>query len=43
MLAIPWRTLAFGLAAAVVAAVSLGAAAALIAERSDVAEALRVA
>jgi len=43
VLAIPWPTLAFGLAAAVVAAVALGAAAALIAERSDVAEALRVA
>jgi hypothetical protein len=42
-LVIPWPTLALGLAAATGAALLLGAAAVLIAERSDVAEALRVA
>jgi hypothetical protein len=39
----PWTTLALGLAAAVVAGAVLGALAAAIAGRSDVAEALRVA
>jgi hypothetical protein len=40
---VPWPTLGFGLLAAVVAAVLIGAAAVVLAARSDVAEALRVA
>jgi len=43
VLVLPWPTLGLGLAAAVCAAAVLGAAAATLAARSDVAEALRVA
>jgi hypothetical protein len=43
VLTVPWSTLGLGLAAAVGAAVLIGAAAAALASRSDVAEALRVA
>jgi hypothetical protein len=43
VLAVPWTTLGLGLAAAVAAGALLGAAAVLIAARSDAAEALRVA
>jgi putative ABC transport system permease protein len=43
VLTVPWTTLGLGLAAAVCAALVIGAVAALLASRSDVAEALRVA
>lgn len=43
VLTVPWSTLGLGLAAAVCAAVVIGAAAVVLASRADVAEALRVA